>query len=1241
MIQVSTQEELRTALLAQESEIQIISDFNVDTRQNVTYPLLLRSAPSSAVHTLFKTAGFSGSLFYVSGGGMLTLENLVLDGSGAGSYLVNPNNRTLVQAAGGTVHLGSGSVLQNNSSYQEGGGLYLSGESSYVNTLLMDGDAVIRDCSSRTSGGGLAVALRNHDDSVRLAGTALIEQNTAANGAGAYLRSYLAEAGGSLSIGEQVQIQNNHATTNGGGIYCSSFSTGGSAPVSLLVEGTVKISSNLAANGGGIYFYSASQGDRLTLTGLVDISKNSVTGNGGGVYLRAPRDSAFLSIQGASITGNHAHYGGGLYLNATAGGTLEVTGQAALSDNEAAGAASSAGGGMWIQNVSGMLDISFLFVSLLSNQAAGNGAGLFLSNSGSVRLSADGGSISGNIAGASGGGIYLTGTGEAAGTLALNGVTVLGNTAGTAGGGLYLGSGAALESTTLDNSAISGNTAQANSGGGIWSGNTLLIRSGTVITQNSSNAGNGGGVYFNSDDGSLTLSGDAKITYNRADSSESGFGGHGGGVCVVPGRVDIQDQAEISHNSAGKFGGGLSAAEESVVTMSGGSIHDNQSGQEGGGIWNHVNGRFTQTGGSIINNAAQIGGGIYNDTDSIASIQGGVIQGNNAAQYASGVYNAGILYTQGLRELANGLYIENRGAVAFLSGALEEGTALQLENSGYVAPNSLGTPIVVGEATPQYPRLSQADANGFQKPFTGFDGWEIRLNEDRTQVLLAPAVYTLRYENTMGEQNPNPASYTVLTPAITLIPLMDTPGSRFLGWFDALEGGAQVMEIPQGSTGDRTLYARWQVVEYTVTYYGNDASGPPAENVPQFERVRGGESVLLSDQIPTRTGYVFISWNTDPAGTGTDYPPGATIPHVLADTGLYARWEAIPPALRVLTYEPNDADGPPAENIPEQVKITQGDTAELSTVIPTRAGYRFLNWNHVSDGSGIVYQPGETVGPFHSDLTVYAQWQRAEHILTYHGNDQAGPPAQWIPFPQPVPEGVVISLPGVIPTREGFRFTGWNTRADGSGIPYQPNGSFGPIFADTGLYAQWAALYPTIRTLFYYGNDAGGPAARNIPGSVPVPDGRSVTLSSITPAREGFIFSAWNTDPAGTGTAYWPGDTIPDVRTDIDLYAQWIPLPPSTCYTLTYCGNDAEGPPARCVPSPQKVPAGQCAQISRHIPCRVCRCFAGWNTSPYGTGRMYFPGKAIGPVTGDVCLYAQWRRLSHPKPRCTCRKEPD
>lgn len=69
--------------------------------------------------------------------------------------------------------------------------------------------------------------------------------------------------------------------------------------------------------------------------------------------------------------------------------------------------------------------------------------------------------------------------------------------------------------------------------------------------------------------------------------------------------------------------------------------------------------------------------------------------------------------------------------------------------------------------------------------------------------------YNITYNGVEGATNPNPASYTIESEAITL----DTPtkdGYTFAGWFDnAGFTGSAVTTIAAGSTGDKTLWAKW------------------------------------------------------------------------------------------------------------------------------------------------------------------------------------------------------------------------------------------------------------------------------------------------------------------------------------------------------------------------------------------------------------------------------------------------
>lgn len=240
---------------------------------------------------------------------------------------------------------------------------------------------------------------------------------------------------------------------------------------------------------------------------------------------------------------------------------------------------------------------------------------------------------------------------------------------------------------------------------------------------------------------------------------------------------------------------------------------------------------------------------------------------------------------EGTRELSNGVCIVTEAAIVKLIHALTGTSAIQLESSPYVTPNPNGTPIVVGEAAATYPLLTQADADAFLKPQTGFEGWGIRLSEDNTQVLLAPIHYQIQYENLMGAVNPNPDSYTAATPTITLFPPYRISGYDFLGWFDAISDGNRVTSIPQGSIGSITLYARWKAVMQCCTI---------ACNIPAPITVQGGQKVMLPAAIPQRNNYCFLCWNTDCHCQGTSYLPGETIPSVDSDLCLYAIWERNP-----------------------------------------------------------------------------------------------------------------------------------------------------------------------------------------------------------------------------------------------------------------------------------------------------------------------------------------------------------
>ena len=952
----------------------------------------------------------------------------------------------------------------------------------------------------------------------------------------------------------------------------------------LELSGNAAIENNVSSAGGGINF-TGTANNMLYIRDDVKITGNTGNANGGGI--NAPNGSIVIAGN-VEIANNTAATGGGIAFSGTG---ITVEDGVTVKDNTATrrgggiyidstesdvsvhglfqGNTSPKTGGIFIENLAqGSLDFSRArFVENISNGPEGDGGGLnYYRDTGdesTLPITLNNTVFDGNQSNRNGGGMEIDCYVSSTFNLSADGCRFENNVATNVGGGMYI---YAPENSTVlvQNSTISKNKARSGGGGivaQILSGQSTVTFGNVTISENEATIG-AGGLYLGAGNQAITLSG---VTFENNSAAQSGAGIEGD---QGSGTLTINNGSKFISNHAGNEGGGFKIYNSKTVTLE--------------------NVSFAQ-------NTARVGNDFYNSSE---------------LRIGSSV------------KLPSGIYIENENSVPEIFQNLSADSVIQYEQSYYVHPD-LGTPIVIANSDLS---LTPQDAAAFRKPATaGFAGWEVKLSDDNKEVLIAPEVYAIAYENTKGAENPNPATYTVVTPTITLADLSGLTDYRFLGWYDAAEGGNRVTEITQGSTGDITLYARWQSLIHTVTYYGNDADGSPAENVPLPQDVNDGESVILSDESPTRTGYLFLSWNTAPDGAGMTYHPGDTISDVTADIDLYAIWQLLPPAEHVLAYHPNDDAESPAHGMPDNTTVIEGDTAHISTLVPTRDGFAFTGWNTDPSGAGTSYAPDDTIPDVRADIDLHAMWTPLPppllHTLTYYGNDAGGPPAQWIPFPVQVVDGQSVTVSPAIPTREGFVFIVWNTDPAGTGTHYRPGDTIADVRTDIGLFAQWVSAPPVPRTLTFYGNDIGGSRARGIPDPVTVADGQSVTLPYAIPTREGYRFIGWNTAPDGSGTAYLPGQIIAPVTSDFSLHAQWQALPPESFrvrFLPNACACEVCGMPQTLV-----IPENLSAVIPDRTPCRPCRCFIGWNTLADGCGIWYAAGQSVA-VDRDICLFAQW-----------------
>ncbi len=162
----------------------------------------------------------------------------------------------------------------------------------------------------------------------------------------------------------------------------------------------------------------------------------------------------------------------------------------------------------------------------------------------------------------------------------------------------------------------------------------------------------------------------------------------------------------------------------------------------------------------------------------------------------------------------------------------------------------------------------------------------------------------------------------------------------FLGW--ATDPYASTPEYQPGDTystdANLNLYAVWERIGNTITYNANGGENPPAE---QFKAV--GETITLSPEVPTRTGYTFLGWGTSASATTPSYQPGARY-SADADLTLYALWRITnPPTLRG-----------------KNVTMLAGDTRDLADFVElTHDGV--LSYTLTATAGGVVSLNGQWV----------------------------------------------------------------------------------------------------------------------------------------------------------------------------------------------------------------------------------------------------------------------------------------
>ena len=275
------------------------------------------------------------------------------------------------------------------------------------------------------------------------------------------------------------------------------------------------------------------------------------------------------------------------------------------------------------------------------------------------------------------------------------------------------------------------------------------------------------------------------------------------------------------------------------------------------------------------------------------------------------------------------------------------------------------------------------------------------------------------------------------------------PGLAFVWWNTRADGTGDNFNAGAYFTPiqDVTLYARYALA-FEVEFDANGGTAQGTGTVPSAIMVRNGTSITLpGGGNLIKSGDYFAGWNTAADGSGSNYSAGAQFTPK-ADTTLFAKWIEVGAgnSYRV-AFDINGGTGitPNPQNPAEGADITLPSNGAFS-----RQGFAFAGWSTNNDDTGTTYSAGDPFTPTAS-VTLYARWIPNFTVrFILNGGTGTTPPVQM------VNRDSSITLPGGagITKSGGFRFGGWNTRADGTGTNYTAGTLFTPK-TSIDLYVLW------------------------------------------------------------------------------------------------------------------------------------------------------------------------------------------
>ena len=374
------------------------------------------------------------------------------------------------------------------------------------------------------------------------------------------------------------------------------------------------------------------------------------------------------------------------------------------------------------------------------------------------------------------------------------------------------------------------------------------------------------------------------------------------------------------------------------------------------------------------------------------------------------------------------------------------------------------------------------------------------------------------------------------------LPTPTKVGHTFGGWWTGAGGtGTEVTNAMQVTTAsNHTLYAKWTANTYTVTFNADGGSVTPVSQDKLFGSTYGKEADGTTNEAlptPTKAGHTFGGWWTGAGGTGTSVTDATQVTTASNHT-LYAKWTA---NVYTVTFDADGGSVSPASQS-KLFGFTYGKEADGTTnaalPAPTKAGHTFGGWWTGAGGTGTEVTNAMQVTTA-SNHTLYAKWTATKYNVTYSGNGSTGGTAPADNVQYSYNDEVTVQSQGSL-VKNGHRFIGWNTAANGSGTSRTAGSKFN-ITDSQMLYAQWAANIYAVT----FDADGGSvsPSHQNKLFESNYGQAPGGAIESLPmPAKPGYAFGGWWTGKSGTGTEINNTSAV-TTASDHTLYAKWAKIP--------------------------------------------------------------------------------------------------